>query len=56
MKRTLLLGAVLAGLGIRVLPAQEPTPEVVPRFRSFQVVETSTLQQKIEEAAGRGIA
>jgi hypothetical protein len=54
MKRVLLLGIVFFGIGFRALPSQEPTPEVSKRYRLFQVVATSTLQQKIEESAGEG--
>ena len=54
MNRIFFLGAVFAGLGFGALLAQEPTPEAKPRYRLFQVVESSTLQQSIEEAAGQG--
>ncbi len=52
MKRVLLVGVVFFGFGIGNLRAQEPKPEASPRYRLIQVVGLSTLQEKINEAAG----
>lgn len=54
MKRGVLLGVIFAGLGFRALPGQEPKPDLRPRYRLIQVIEASTVQEKINEAAGEG--
>jgi hypothetical protein len=46
------LGVFLTVWFCRDLPAQEPKPEASPRYRLIQVVGASTLQEKINEAAG----
>ena len=54
MKRGVLVGVIFAGLGFRTLPAQEPALDAAPLYRLIQVLETSTVQEKINEAAGEG--
>ncbi len=54
MKRGVLLGVIFAGLGFPALHAQEPKPDLPPRYRLIQVIEASTVQEKINEAAGEG--
>jgi len=50
----LLLAILLAGLGGLSLRAQEPAPAGSSRYRLVQVVEASTLQEKVNEAAKEG--
>src|SRR5579863_2789421 len=54
MKPGLLLVIFCFGLGCRTLVAQDQKPEALPRYRLIQVVDPSTLQEKINEAAGEG--
>src|SRR5712692_8881621 len=54
MKRGLLLVVIFAGLGFRTLPVQEPALDAAPHYRLIQVLEASTVQEKINEAASEG--
>jgi hypothetical protein len=53
-RQVLLLGVIFGGLGFQTLPTQEPALNAVPHYRLIQVLETSTLEEKINEAAGEG--
>src|SRR6202158_6021093 len=48
------LAIIFLGLGYRTVVAQEHEPDAAPRYRLIQVVESLTLQEKINGAAGEG--
>ena len=50
----LLLASLFIGLGCQAVSAQEHEPDATLRYRLIQVVEASTLQEKIAEAASEG--
>ena len=54
MKRGLLLVVTFAGLGFRTPSVQGPALDAAPHYRLIQVLEASTVQEKINEAAGEG--
>jgi hypothetical protein len=54
MRQGVLLGIIFAGVGFQTPPAQKPALDAATHYRLFQVLQSSSVQEKINEAAGQG--